>query len=193
MVCFSLQHRNDDIREIGLCGNTVMFRGNGRMVRMRMINAQQQKIFFHGISLAQQIVFCTDFKPPPFVAGFRISHFSDFLNKAGSCCGFDSVQKTTTFIGKYSAGMVQHQAGGYGLKTDHENIFFNMSPYLSPLSGRTVTTTPFSSSEATRMAPTRLAAEEGLSRSPSCSLAFRIISQDSSVPISRFLSARPGS
>src|SRR5450631_1601424 len=60
---------------------------------------------------------------------------------------------------------------------NHENNFLMTSPYLSPLSGSSVTIIPFSMAEATRMAPTRLAAEEGLSIRPfscftRCSLSF---------------------
>src|SRR5688572_24259824 len=156
------------------------------MIRMTVVNAKQGEVIFNGIKFGSQIILWRNFKP-------ALSVFCDFVQYRFSLVNnpdtsFRSIQKPTAFVRIVFHAMVFNDVKGLLRNCNRTQILFQSgfsnivatihinqglkssrmtSLYRSPLSGKMVTITPSSICLATLIAPARLAAEDGLSKSPS--------------------------
>ena len=68
-ICF-VRYGDDHVGEIRLCGDAVVFRRDGRMFRMAMIDTQQGPVVVEGMLFSGHIVERGDLEAAGLVAGF---------------------------------------------------------------------------------------------------------------------------
>ena len=113
---------NDDIGEIRLCGNPVMFGRDGRVFGMAMINAEHGPVMVKGMLFGGHIVEGGDFEAAGLVPGFGVVDDEDVDDDAGSVVFFPAEQESAAFVGEGIEGVVNKQLSDPGFDDDHMRL-----------------------------------------------------------------------
>src|SRR5262245_25062806 len=101
-----------------------MFRWDGRMVGMRMIDAQQFKLLFLGIFFCINIILGRNLKAATLIAFLYIGYCTRLRYVAAAIAVFMAKHKTTTFIGEGLYGIFHNYFLYVVFQNDHVIIVF---------------------------------------------------------------------
>ena len=113
-------HGKDDIRKIGLCGDPVVFGGDGRMFRVAMVNAEQGPFVVEGVLFGGQVVDGRDLEAAGLVALFGVVDDEDVDDDARPIGLFPTEQKAAAFIGECVECVVDEEL--FNARFDYDHI-----------------------------------------------------------------------
>src|SRR5262245_81750 len=184
----------DDVVEQRRAVLPVVFGRAGRMIRMRVIEAEHLDALAIRLLLEPRVLERIDRIAPPAFLRARVLDPLD-TGDAGGCDVSRAKEGAAAFLRIGDPPVLADLAESGGVERDHGSSQKGSERYLPPPSQRTVTIVagPSVISRATFSAATTLAAADGPTRTPSSRARRRHIAKAASVEISRLASASVGS